>query len=221
VLQTERLLHPRGENSDLARIGDALLGSPIAVHGSTIELLKLARRLFDSTDGVFDPCLPSHHGRLHHIEINAAESHVICHAPVALDFGGFGKGYAVDQAIEALISHGCRAGLVNAGGDLRVFGDRTEPMLLRLPDGSFSALRLSETALAVSDAQTLHRTPEHQGYYVRQSADPTVLQQSYAAVLASKAVMADALAKCVMLCSRSNTERVLREFNASLASRWQ
>ena len=39
-----------------------------------------------------------------------------------LDFGGVAKGFAVDQAIEALRSQGVQSGMVNAGGDLGLLG---------------------------------------------------------------------------------------------------
>ena len=39
-----------------------------------------------------------------------------------LDLGGIAKGYAVDEAVRVLQRQGLRAGIVNAGGDLRCFG---------------------------------------------------------------------------------------------------
>ncbi len=45
-------------------------------------------------------------------------------APVWLDLGGIAKGYAVDEAVRLLEESGVQAGIVNAGGDLRVFGKR-------------------------------------------------------------------------------------------------
>ena len=41
---------------------------------------------------------------------------------VKLGFGGFAKGYAVDQAIAALQQHGINDAIVNIGGDLRAIG---------------------------------------------------------------------------------------------------
>lgn len=43
---------------------------------------------------------------------------------VQIDLGGFVKGYAVDKAVETLKKHGVKSALVNAGGDIRVFGDK-------------------------------------------------------------------------------------------------
>jgi FAD:protein FMN transferase len=42
---------------------------------------------------------------------------------VQLDLNGIAKGFAVDLAVERLQAAGVSAGLVNAGGDLRCFGD--------------------------------------------------------------------------------------------------
>jgi FAD:protein FMN transferase len=42
---------------------------------------------------------------------------------VQFNFGGIVKGYAVDRAIEALQAHGIASAMVNAGGEIRSFGD--------------------------------------------------------------------------------------------------
>ena len=43
---------------------------------------------------------------------------------VQLDFGAFGKGYAIDLAIRHLRDLGVKNAIVNAGGDLRAIGSR-------------------------------------------------------------------------------------------------
>jgi len=220
-----RLMHPLAEGSDLARINTASLHEPTRVHPSVGQLLNLARRINALTDGVFDPCTPAQPGLLSDIEVSEDETQVVCHAPVALDFGGFAKGYAVDCAIEALVASGCTAGLVNAGGDLRVFGQRSEPVFVRGVAGELINIELTNAALAVSDATAHQRPPEHQGYYVRTGDDETAgaqqagrpLAVSYAAVVASTGAVADALAKCVLLCPPPMAARVLRAFGATQA----
>jgi FAD:protein FMN transferase len=239
ILDVDWRMHPRSARGELARSNDAPLGVPVTVHPSIGELLQLARRLGLLTDGVFDPCLPHRPGRLQDIEIDR-DGRVVCHAPVALDFGGFAKGYAVDRAIDALLAHGCTAGLVNAGGDLRVFGAHAEPVLLRRPDGELTPVALNDGALAVSDVDSQRRPAEHQGYYNRVStadransaghgdtaatfeADarvtPDAMITRFAAVIAPEACIADALVKCVLLCSKNAAERVLRDFGATRIS---
>jgi thiamine biosynthesis lipoprotein len=241
VAEVERLMYPRGAESDLSRINHAPLNTPTSVHASTCSLLNFAIRLSALTEGVFDPCLPIRAGRITDIEIiqrvaqaptDSATWQVVCHAPVALDFGGFAKGYAVDRAIGELVSRGCAGGLVNAGGDLRVFGPRSEPLLLRGPEGRLhmlkvpdAMLREPDVAVAVSDADCRQHPPEHQGYYRRRacgetesrdsSEDASGLTARYVAVIAKEAVIADALAKCVLLCPEAVAERVLNVFGAT------
>jgi FAD:protein FMN transferase len=214
ISAVEARMHPTRPGSDLARINAAPLDTPIEVQPDTWQLLKLAQRLHRLTDGIFDPCLPTHTGRLQDLEISSKEPLLICHAPVQLDLGGIAKGHAIDQAIEKLTRLGCTSGLVNAGGDLRVFGDRQETIMLRRGAGTrayFRPLDLANAALAVSDLDAIDWPAEHQGYYSR--VGPTTSLR-YAAVVAKDAVTADALTKCVLLCPIDTTDRVLRELEA-------
>ena len=175
-----------------------------------------AQRLQVLTDGVFDPCLPAMPGRLSDIEFcgewAASAPSVVCHAPLALDLGGIAKGYAVDCAVDALIAAGADAGLVNAGGDLRLFGARPQTILLRHANSSYETVVLQDIALAVSDLEALHRPPQHRGYYLRVSAAPAA--RGHAAVLAAHAVVADALSTCALLCDDERVQRALLAFSA-------
>jgi thiamine biosynthesis lipoprotein len=217
ITQVDRRMHPQAAESALARISRSPLHVPINVHPSVGELLNFARQLYTLTDGVFDPCLPTQPGRLGDIEVSPDKAEVTCHTAVALDFGGFAIGYAVDCAIEALMGSGCTAGLVNAGGDLRVFGPRLEPMFVRGPAGELTHVELTDAALAVSDANSQQHPAEHQGYYIRGHDRWTQapLAVTHAAVIAKTAVVADALAKCVLLCSPPVAARALRAFGAT------
>lgn len=205
-------MHPHSAGSDLARINESPLHVPVKVHPSVAQLLNLARQLNALTEGVFDPCLPARPGRLSDIHVLGDGTEVVCHAPVSLDFGGFAKGYAVDCAVEALMAAGSTAGLVNAGGDLRVFGPRAEPVFVRGPAGELTNIELADAALAVSDASSPQRPREHQGYYMRGRDDTRAT--TYAAVIASTALVADALTKCVLLCPRPVAARALRALSA-------
>ncbi len=45
-------------------------------------------------------------------------------AGIMVDLGGIAKGYAVDQAVRKLREYGVRSATVNAGGDIRLLGDK-------------------------------------------------------------------------------------------------
>jgi thiamine biosynthesis lipoprotein len=225
-------MHPTRPGSDLAAINSAPLHMPVEVQPDTWHLLKLAQRLYALTEGVFDPCLPSHPGRLVDVEVGSEDEEeptVICHAPVRIDLGGIAKGHAIDRAIATLSAFGCESGLVNAGGDLKVFGNRKETVLLRR-GAVFQPLTLESAALAVSDLDATERPEEHQGYYRRVgigrigigrvgpgrvTPGPSLsATPRYAAVLAQEAAVADALTKCVLLCPPEITARLLLELEA-------
>ena len=223
VLEVERLMHPSRKGSDLARINAAASPSRrpapqrncrrgiLSVQRPTWELLQLAKHLHDLSEGIFDPCLPEQPGRLTDVEL-LSDCRVRCHVPVRLDFGGFAKGYAIDRAITALLQHGCSSGLVNAGGDLRVFGPRAQIVFVRRQDGKFYQVELTDGALAVSAFQAHHRPPEHRGYYRRTARVPatTSAGQPEAVIMAPEAIIADALTKCVLLGEPSMAARVVR-----------
>ncbi len=211
VQEVDRLMHPRRDGSDLARINAAAPGTVVPLHRKTWEVLVLAKRVHQASDGVFDPCLE---GRFPQIELsNGPEWSLICHTQASIDLGGIAKGYAVDRAVEAMRSAGCSSGLINAGGDLRVFGSKTQTVFLR--EGvTAHAVELVDSALAVSDMDAPQRPSEHRGYYVGRTTNPRPTAR-YAAVVAREAAVADALTKCVLLCSEETAMRALQEFGAA------
>lgn len=215
IAEVEQRMHPSRAGSAVARINSAPLGVKTLIDPSTAEVLTLAARLSELTDGVFDPCLPIRPGRLSDLELGGSAredaSWAMAHAPLAIDLGGIAKGYAIDRAVEALKQAGCLAGIVNAGGDLRAFGALPQTVLLRRADRSFERLLLDNAAIGVSDFDEARRPPEHRGYYDGSVArtEAAVFARRHAAVLAGDAMSADALTKCVLLCQEGHARRAL------------
>jgi thiamine biosynthesis lipoprotein len=214
LADVELPLHPRRPGSDLERINSADPQTRVPIGATTWSVLHLAQLVHSVSDGTFDPCLPSRYGRIGDLTLSpegAGSAWALCRVPLALDLGGIAKGYAIDLAIEALRAAGCESGLVNAGGDLRVYG-LSESVLLRRADGTCAPITLVDAALAVSDVGARHRPAEHQGYYRRSGAARP--QRRYAAVMAARAAVADALTKCVLLAGERCAARALQAFNA-------
>lgn len=75
---------------------------------------------------------------------------------VEVDLGGIAKGYAIDQATARMLAAGAVAGLVDVGGDLRVFGappheDRwTVQVRNPFGEGALVTLRLAPSAVCTS-----------------------------------------------------------------------
>jgi thiamine biosynthesis lipoprotein len=215
VSELDRLMHPDRAGSDLAAIHSTAPGTAVGINRSTGEVLSLARAVHRLSEGVFDPCVPpSRFTDLQIFDGHAGRApSVICRAPVSLDLGGIAKGFAVDQAVIAMQAAGCPSGLVNAGGDLRVFGPNPHTLFVR-KERQAHRIELVEAALAVSDVDAATPRPtEHRGYYARGSTEPALICR-YAAVVAPQAAVADALTKCVLLCPPETTAHALEEFCA-------
>jgi FAD:protein FMN transferase len=206
--QVERLMHPVREGSDLLAIRRSPLGRPVAVHAWTWEVLALSQRLNLLSAGVFDPCLPDSAGRQGDLEL-AAPLSVIAHSPLNIDLGGIAKGFAVDRALEALRAVGCSGGLVNAGGDLAVFGDRIHRVVVGGSAGRVVALE--NAALATSVVRSAAHPGEHRGYYHGRDLRP--IRSGAVSVTAAHAADADALTKCLLGGSPSR-ETLLAAFDA-------
>ena len=198
VVRVAGLMRPATVGSDVQRVSQARAGEAVRVDAWTHEVLKLAADLSRESGGVFDPCRPTKPGRMRDLELGEPGV-VVCRAPVALDLGGIAKGFAVDRAIDELAAHGCTAGLVNAGGDLRVFGGRPRAVLARGESAAAGGLQieLADGALAVSAPRSASSPAEHVGYYVGTSGVSVV--GCWVAITAPEAAVADALAKCAML----------------------
>ena len=188
------------------------------MHPWTWEVLDLCKRVNHVSGGRFDPCLPVESGRL--ADIGLPEASVVTRrAPLLLDLGGIAKGYAIDQAIEAMRDAGCVAGLVNAGGDLRVFGRHAHEIVCHDGPRHTRVVHLEDAALAASCAHQTPRTPEHRGYYC--GVDRSPIAAGSAAVIAPSAAIADALTKCLLAAPDGADAELLLAFDAQQVARWR
>lgn len=124
----QRLMSLRVNDSDLFKINSLKKAQALVVHPWTWSVLNRALEVHHSTQGAFDCSVIGDMTSLRLEEQNI----VILTEPVKLDLGGIAKGFAVDQAIDTLHRAGVEQALVNAGGDLRVYGPK--PILLTLRD---------------------------------------------------------------------------------------
>jgi FAD:protein FMN transferase len=214
VDEVAQRLHPHEPQSDLGRLNACPPGRALALARPTFALLRFAQRLHRLSEGIFDPCLPERPGRICDLElIDGAAPRALVHAPLALDCGGIAKGFVVDVAVAALRRYGCSSGLVNAGGDLRVFGRRVQRLWVRGGDGLACELRLGSGAVAVSAWHSPCAPSQHRGYYLR-AGERAAGAPDYAAVRARRAMHADALTKCVLLAAPASAAALLTRFGA-------
>ena len=182
------------------RAGESLTMRPVTRH-----VLAAARELHAATGGAFDISLGS---APEGWSCDGEKLHRLSDA-VRLDLGGIGKGYAVDCAVQALIDHGCDAGWVNAGGDLRAFGNADVPVQLR--DETSGGVRpfatLRDGAFATSRFACGSRSQIASGACAR----PV---RAHVSVAAPLCLWADALTKVVAI-SGDTSHPLLARFEAS------
>jgi len=163
----QSLMSFHDEESELTRINRYASREPVPISSETKFVLEQALRLSEKTDGLFDitvapklvasNALPDHNFELSPTgtwrDIIIEDNEVRFTRPVLLDLGGIAKGYAVDQAINA-VDDSINI-TVNAGGDLRMRpwrGNQVEVRHPRSPHSEFIQIRMKNCALATSAA---------------------------------------------------------------------
>jgi thiamine biosynthesis lipoprotein len=176
--------------SDLSRFHALRVGERLLVRPITRHVLGAAQDLRAATGGGFDISLGT---AVDGWALQGDALHKLGDG-VRLDLGGIGKGHAVDLAVQALADHGVRAGWVNAGGDLRAFGDLDAPVQLR--DETSRGVRAFAT-LRDGAFATSHFGPHSRARLARGASMPPC--SAHVSVAAPLCLWADALTKVVAL----------------------
>jgi thiamine biosynthesis lipoprotein len=184
--------------SDLSRLNAAAVGEWVQLEEGTLCVFAFALQLSAQTGGVFDVCTAGgQKGAWRDLELDRPYHRIRKHAPLQADLGGIAKGYAVDLAVSALQSAGMHAGWVNAGGDVRVFGDVEVPLMVRSPrevSRLIACTRLRERAAATS-ARYLAADPD--AHLFNGATGQAIKRDESWTVAAPHCMTADALTKLV------------------------
>jgi FAD:protein FMN transferase len=97
-------------NERLAAGGGAAIDDPLL-----LDALATVAAAVVATGGLFDPTVDARGGHWQRVRIDPAAARVEADGPVAFDFGGFGKGYALDRAGVILREAGAASALLSAG----------------------------------------------------------------------------------------------------------
>ena len=189
--------------SDISLFAQLAAGQSMEIDPATAAVLHAAQELYRASNGLFDITL----GRAPEGWYCEGMTLTKLSATAAFDLGGIAKGYAVDCAIEALQRAGCVAGWVNAGGDLRVFGEVQIPVMLR--DEHRDSLRpfmaLGDGAVATSYLGPDQRSQAYGGNGKS--------LRTHVTVAALQCMYADALTK-VVAASGDDQHPLLKQYEA-------
>lgn len=223
VAQVERLMSFHRDDSDLTRLNRAAPREWVDIHPFTAQVLRASNRLHVDSGGVFDircGALLVRNGTFSSPAGSGLRSRWKGRGPAVelrgtqarktgrwvLDLGGIAKGFAVDRAVEAI----CRvaagrdhSGVVNAGGDLRVWGTSASAAIHW--GARLAPINLRQCAAATSAARPggrngrLLTVAEH----VVMPAGVSCRRPETVTVFADLCIFADALTKVVLLGSEA------------------
>ncbi len=213
------------EITELSRFNAVGADEWVKLSPSTLAVLEVALEFAEATGGAFDPtcgpilevwrrgeeegAVPSEDllaeamGRSGWRRVRLSETSASKQVEgLRVDVGGIAKGWAVDRAVEAMQEAGVRGGLVQCGGDLRVFGESGQGREWRLgvrdpnrPEGSLLPDTLSIAEGAVSTSGNYERFYTIGGRRYSHIIDPRsgrpVDAVPQVTVVASESVVAD------------------------------
>jgi thiamine biosynthesis lipoprotein len=239
IARVHRCMSFHDPASDVSRLNQHAAAGAVTVDPWTFQVLEAAVELHRRSAGLFDvgiarvlqeagllpgppyarPPSPLVYSADDPIELLPEHRIRFRDRNVAIDLGGIAKGFAVDRALDALREHGLPQGLVNAGGDLAVFGAEPESIFIRHPldpDRLVCQVQLANEALASSGG----RLDLFESSSVARQAiiDPRTQEPPRAiagvSVRASSCLMADALTKVVMI-QGEDSAALLDHYHAS------
>ncbi|MEN8788137.1 MAG: FAD:protein FMN transferase [Flavobacteriaceae bacterium] len=150
IKRIERMISSWIPESETSLINSNAGVTPVKVSDELYKLIERCIKISEITDGAFDISygpltdLWRFDGSMQYlptpeeirrcvekvdykeIELSSLEHTIFLKkAGMKLNFGGVGKGYAVDKAKELLISKGVLAGMINAAGDITTWGTKS------------------------------------------------------------------------------------------------
>ncbi len=204
-------------------------GKAVELHPLSLRVLRLAKLIGQYSDDLFNctvagklvnkGILPNHFntqfldsGNYNDIELYKDKARI--RRPVLISLDGIAKGYAVDYAILTMKKNGLNSGWVNAGGDLRVFGNIALHVQRRELQGYLTSLgNLKEAAISTSSIRSKHNN-DYPGWIIHgNTAKPT---EGTWSILARKSWLADALTKVAGLANSEQRSTLIEQLGGKL-----
>ena len=229
IEQIHRAMSFHEAESDLRKLANARAGDVVTVSQDTWNTLQLALEIEAVSDAIFNVTIAPtlvQRGQLPcpNAENPAPTTLANCIAldnnsrvriieRAWIDLGGIAKGYAVDAAVEALQTE-VACGLVNAGGDLRVFGELNHLVSVRMPSTPDRVMLIAElTNRSVATSAKYYSAADN----IVGNRDAGTCES--VSVIASTCAVADALTKILWLKNPGSmvVQKVLSHFQANAA----
>jgi len=217
IADVHRLMSFHEPDSEISRLNREAWRAATRIHVHTRRVLEKALDVASVSGGLFDPTiapmlvesglLPTPDARTPDPgatwrDISLAEDGTVAFGkPLWIDLGGIAKGYAVDCAMAHISTYRPARACVEAGGDLKLYGEGPEPVYLAAPAvaDSVPVLKVENAAVASSGSQV---PDDREGAPVSPHVDTRARgycrTDRFVTVAAPHCIDADALTKVVM-----------------------
>ncbi|HFE39239.1 MAG TPA: FAD:protein FMN transferase [Gammaproteobacteria bacterium] len=235
------------ENGALYGLNELLpTQTPVPIDSTLADMIETSSQLSSQSEGMFNPAMgqlialwgfsqdglskgpPPPRAQINALllsnpqmsDLTLTDSRVLSRNPaVALNFGAFAKGYAVDSGIEYLKSAGIKNAIINAGGDLRVLGSKgAKPWLIGIRHPREAGVL---AGIEVKDNESVFTSGDYERYYDYQGkryhhiidprtgfpADETIS----VTVVNENAALADAAATALFVAGPTDWERIAKK----------
>ncbi len=205
--------------SPATAMNEALRGGRPATIVDPILLDALVRidAAREATAGLFDPTVDARHAvGWVGIRLDRSAATIACDAPVALDFGGFGKGYALDRAVSALREAGVECALLSAGeSSIAVIGEHPlgGDWSFAVPDPrdarqTLITIELIDEALSISATVGAGTAAPERAALLRPGASAPIVAPRTAVVVDRSGAMAEMLSTALIVADDAAAQRL-------------
>ncbi len=157
----------------------------IVVDNELLQALRLAKMFYKQTYGYFDITIGSitknlfrfgsKHARLPSVKelenaslgidkIDIRNNTVSLSDGILLDFGGMGKGYAVDKATSELMRYGVKKAILGLSGDIRCIGACSVDIQNPFSEGTIAKIESTSLTMGISTSGPYCRFVKNQQY---------------------------------------------------------
>ncbi|MFA7480137.1 MAG: FAD:protein FMN transferase [Vulcanimicrobiota bacterium] len=225
VERAEQTLSRFREDSELSGLNRAAGRGPKKVSSLLLASVGSALSLAHRSQGLVDPTVLSalvragygpgpRCGRIDYtaVHVDTEHSTITLPAGIALDLGGFAKGWLADRLASRLAKYG--SVLVDMGGDLRAVGPLVWPLGVQnpwSPQEKLLDLDLEEQGVATSSILKRNWGPGQHHLIDPRTSRPLVNDLVAATVIAPSATLAEAAAKVALLLGGQAGRRYLQK----------
>ncbi len=239
IQRLESLMSTHIPGSEVSQINQAAGKTPVTVSKEVFEVIERAIYWAEKTQGAFDitigpaqelwnfdaPSLPSKISidnavaKINYRNIQLGEQNIFLpEIGMKLHLGAIAKGYAVDKAVQVLKENKILNALINAGGDLKAIGNRSDkyPWKIglqhpRKPESILASFSISEKAVATSgDYQKYFELDGKRYHHILDPKTGYPFSDSMSATVIAKSVMdADALSTALFVLGQKKGAELL------------